>query len=396
MRYSKTTIAAGVVAAIILAGARYVVVVHHSTTQSKPVPATQVTEERKKAGDVQSAEDAVDIYLRAAALIVVDSPSASTLVFPNYPPFNAEWMDLAKDAWEQNRPARELARQARTINQATWANGKDMKFLGKCRKLCYELGDAAAYAQFQGDDAAAIEYVRDVLHLAEILDQKPSLIQVLVAAGCDALATCRLKEISSGVALTADAKDAQRLQVGEARKLIQQLFEQKAPKERINGLEGPDQAYLFASSFKGESAYKKIWETLNRVNAERTMAAMSLACQIFRFEKGRWPQSLDELIPAYVAKVPVDPWGKGKETFGYALITGGLPDGSDRPLVYCRCNSGDGIFYRLHRPEYDYYTDDGTKHVSSLQKHGGQFRDVARWVPATQSTGGPTTQALVP
>ena len=31
--------------------------------------------------------------------------------------------------------------------------------------------------------------------------------------------------------------------------------------------------------------------------------------------------------------LPKDPWGDGKQNFGYVVIKGGLPNGSDRPLV---------------------------------------------------------------
>jgi hypothetical protein len=72
-------------------------------------------------------------------------------------------------------------------------------------------------------------------------------------------------------------------------------------------------------------------EQLKRVDAEQTMAAMSLACHLFMFKNQRWPDSLDELVPAYLPHATLDPWGKSTQTFGYLLARGALPDGSDRP-----------------------------------------------------------------
>jgi hypothetical protein len=92
--------------------------------------------------------------------------------------------------------------------------------------------------------------------------------------------------------------------------------------------------------------------------------------------------------------LPIDPWGDGKQTFGYVLIKGGLPDGSDRPLAYDRCNSADGMFFRVDQPEYGFYNGDGSNLPPAQQKHGGQFWDVASWVPAAKVPGAPTTRPL--
>ncbi len=115
---------------------------------------------------------------------------------------------------------------------------------------------------------------------------------------------------------------------------------------------------------------------------------MSLACQLCRFEKSHWPASLDE-VTAYLPGPPADAWG----ALGYALIKGGLPDGSDRPLVYSHIRSKNGIFYRIDEPQYGFYVDDGTTQPASLRKEGGQFRDVSLWAPAKNKSG-PTTRPL--
>ena len=134
-------------------------------------------------------------------------------------------------------------------------------------------------------------------------------------------------------------------------------------------------------------------ETYNRINTDRALAAMSLACHLYRLDNGDWPKSLDDLR-TYMPGMPVDPWGDGSQTLGYVLIKGGLPDGSDRPLVYSRDGMKDGLFYRNDRPIYSFYRGDGSERPAHDQKQGGQFRDVARWAPAEGRHAAATTQPI--
>jgi hypothetical protein len=99
-------------------------------------------------------------------------------------------------------------------------------------------------------------------------------------------------------------------------------------------------------------------------------------------------------VPNYNAKVPLDPWGDGKQTLGYVLIKGGLPDGKDRPLVFDRCHSRDAMFYRIDEPQYGFYVDDGSGLPLNQRKQGGQFRDVTLWQPRNIPKGQPTVTPL--
>jgi hypothetical protein len=325
--------------------------------------------------------DAATLYLRAAQWITAISPAGSNIGYGSYPPFGAEWDRMAQAAWDSNGAVRRFAHQARFSDQATWpANNKKTPYLNLCRALANDLGDAAMYEHLHGNDAGAIETMEDLLHLTAMLRQNPhkgQLIRLLVAGGIDALIANRLLIIDSKVRLTTDAGDTNDLQVSVARKLIDELLDQQTPKEQFAqvGLSANGSPLMSASSSKS-------WmETMARENAERSFAAMSLACHIFQFENHRWPEHLDELVPNYLPHVSVDPWGNGEQILGYALIKGGLPDGSDRPLVYSRCQSQDGLFYRTDEPEYGFYNRDGSKLPAPQRKHGGQFRDVAEWAP---------------
>jgi hypothetical protein len=332
-------------------------------------------------------DDALALYLHAAAVVKPVGPSNSDYEVPDHPPYGDLWTRLARESWEANGPARDLARQARTRDATRWPTGNDKAVIDKLRKLSCELADDAVYAQTQGDHAAAVELARDGLHLAEALERGPSksVIHMLVGTGISAQSMQRLMVITADIALTRDGKDPKALDVAVARELITHLLDQRDPTKQLVEVLGPKGSPAWSDP---KVSVNSIIETLNRANAERTFAAMSLASHLFRFDTGRWPREVGELTPKYLPRVPVDPWGDGKQTFGYALIKAGLPDGGDRPLVYSRCGSNDGLQYRVDEPQYGFYNAarvrTGTRE-RFLQ--AGQFRDIARW-SKPQAAGG--------
>ena len=74
-------------------------------------------------------------------------------------------------------------------------------------------------------------------------------------------------------------------------------------------------------------------------------------------------------------------------------MIGGLPDGSDRPMVYSRCGSEDGLFYRVDGPQFYFESPRPSDPSPVLRLRRGQFRDVSAWVPGAGS-GEPTTKPL--
>ena len=342
------------------------------------------------------ATDAAELFLQASRAIVTDSPSSSALNYPAYPPMGDAWTAMAAQAWKANGKARDLARQARSSALATWPAGQNLHWLGECRELANDLVDASLYAHLQGQDAAAIELMRDNLHLARLMRKDPpthDLVPQSVAAGIDAAGMYRLLMITSAIRLTADPADGQALQITSARQLIRELLDQQSSESQIRQCLGADYEAVKSDLGEAGTSIAKAAERFNRSNAERTMAAMSLACHLFRTDKGRWPTSLEEILATSLPGVPADPWGDGTQTFAYVLIKGGLPDGSDRPLVYSRCESQDGLFFQIDAPQYGFYASEKEKPLPE-RKRGGQFRDVARWVPVPGRRVWPTTQPL--
>jgi hypothetical protein len=337
------------------------------------------------------AGDAAALYAQANAECKVYSPACTDMTYPDYPPYSPEWQKVEGEAFAANQEAFALAHRAGQMDHADWP--KDIprdktavNYLNPLRNLANQLGDAALYLDLKGEDAQAIGKINDLLHLADLLDggANTEAVQALVATGIRAIAMDRMMVVSSSIRLTKDPADTHGVQLADAQQLVVRLLDRAGADDEMKKISEAD-----VKAMKANYTSQRMIAVFKRIGTERNLAAMSLACHIFFFEHDRWPTSIDELIQNEIANPLIDPFGNGEQSLGYVLIKGGLPDGSDRPLVYSRENSGDGLFFHLDRPEYDYYADDGT----ASKKQGGQFRDVARWVPSKTGTGA-TTQPL--
>ncbi|MGA2229344.1 MAG: sigma-70 family RNA polymerase sigma factor [Tepidisphaeraceae bacterium] len=332
--------------------------------------------------------DAVDLYARAAKSLTVDSPQATSLVFPEFPPSSPQWQAVEAAAWQADAGARDLVHQASSIATVNWPapGAANLSYYNQLRNLANHMGDSAVYADIKGNDADAVKIIRDLIHLSDLLKhsahQQP--LPMLVGVGIKALALYDLDMITSGIILTGDSKNTRDLQVADARELISDLLDE--PDVTKDYLRAMDAAYSTQPQNMAPNR-ERATETLKRASADQTMAAMSLACHVFKFETGRWPQTLDELVPTYLPHAVIDPWGDGKQTYGYVLVKGALPDGSDRPLVYDRYNSSDGLHYLTNHIEFAFYVTDGSTRSMQQQKHYGQFRDVTRWEPVKDFNG---------
>jgi hypothetical protein len=349
--------------------------------------------------------DAWPLYAQAAARIGEGNklgiwcPAASNLEYNGFPPFPPEWHRLMKASWDFNGAAREQIHAARAIETIHWPakikDGKvEVRYLNLLRNIANEVADAALYEHVTGHDADAVESLRDLFHLADLIDADPEElpVQLLVAVGIRAIALDRLNIITSEVSLTADGANLVPLQADTVRLLIRQSFTVEGPSKLLTTVLKNESAIAQRENFKPmESAsIDRLTITLNRLWMERNLTAMALACHLYHFEKSRWPAATADLLP-YLPAAPVDASGP----MGYVLIKAGRPDGADRPLVYSRNRAGakDELFYRVDEPQFGYYTQDGSDRPATLQRPGGQFRDVTLW-PAVRPKPSATTQAM--
>jgi hypothetical protein len=130
--------------------------------------------------------------------------------------------------------------------------------------------------------------------------------------------------------------------------------------------------------------YPRLSEQDTRLLAERRMAAVSLAAQLYRVDHaGRWPRKLDELVPAYLPASPVDPFRADGGPLSY-LITKNTGDGAERPLVYSV--SSDGVENTQAKPAivppeplYSWVSRSSAGGAESPD----QWRDLSRFIPPT-------------
>ncbi|HEV7279590.1 MAG TPA: hypothetical protein VGN57_05200 [Pirellulaceae bacterium] len=83
--------------------------------------------------------------------------------------------------------------------------------------------------------------------------------------------------------------------------------------------------YLYINTAMQLPALQVGFSASCRAQSEAALAETSLACERFRRAEGRWPQTLAELVPQYLAEVPLD--AQGDDRLSYR------PDGDDA-IVY--------------------------------------------------------------
>lgn len=145
---------------------------------------------------VPDAQNAWPKFMGAVAALkpFVDSPRNSVLEYPGYPPRGQEWEKLAAASEAANAKAFALARKARDAPSAQLR--QDVSDLAKIfsdvayndgRTLANVVADGAEFAHLRGDDAEAVERVRDVLHLGGSMRRDPFKISQLVGIGIEAV-----------------------------------------------------------------------------------------------------------------------------------------------------------------------------------------------------------------
>jgi len=127
-------------------------------------------------------------------------------------------------------------------------------------------------------------------------------------------------------------------------------------------------------------------ETSFRAIADRRVTAIDLALQLYRADHQHWPQSLDELVPAYVPRLPLDPYHDDARPIGYIIIKN--PGQPDRPLLYFDAGRTEDVQIS-DEPMYGWQAEQRSPFkVTSPDIR--QYRDVSRFYPSA------TTQGVIP
>lgn len=97
----------------------------------------------------------------------------------------------------------------------------------------------------------------------------------------------------------------------------------------------PRPAPRLSRPFSGNTYLARYVETDLRGRMCWHMTAVSLAAQLYRADhNGRWPATIDALVPAYLPAVPIDPLGPTGQKMRLHIVKNALPNGADRVLVY--------------------------------------------------------------
>jgi hypothetical protein len=348
----------------------------------------------------QPAQDAYAIYMRAGGLLRPDNaknimaPAASPVHFPEYPPNSDQWVRMEKQDYDLHAQVRELVHEAGLLAHANWPpfdrQHPNFDYLNNLRNTANEIADAAVYQSvILKNQPAAFASIGDLLNLANLLKNQPgeNLARMLLGVGIEDIAANRLLIITAGVTITEDPANKNDLPLATATQWVARLLDHPtAEAELEQAIQGEGMPVWAVIVLTTNSSLSHLRQNIHKVQTERDFAAMSLTAHVYRDKLGRWPQNLQELSTE-LPRAPVDPWGDGKQTLGYVLIAGGLPDGSDRPLVYSRDGVTRQLFFRTDGPCYSF----------APSSEGGQFRDVAGWSRAEnhpQPTTQPTTQPL--
>jgi len=150
-----------------------------------------------------------------------------------------------------------------------------------------------------------------------------------------------------------------------------------------------DYARVLSSNLLGGSGMGRAIQQDMRLRSERGMSAVSLAAQVYRADHGgAWPASIEPMVPRYLPRVPRDAMAAGNPPLGYVLVKGGLPDGSDRPLVYSVGTNGvDDTANGATPPPTPCY---------DWQNNRDEWRDLTRWTPYLGTTRPATAPTAAP
>jgi hypothetical protein len=133
------------------------------------------------------------------------------------------------------------------------------------------------------------------------------------------------------------------------------------PRELVNDVLLPSLSRYFAAT--------------ERVLAESRLLRTMLAVRLFRGAHGRWPASVDELVPEFLTATPLSPARRDGARVEFVVLPSGRPDGADRPMVYVSMGNDS------NPPPQDRAVGwtSGMTGNRRIDEAGRQWRDVEAW-----------------
>lgn len=332
-----------------------------------------------KYDDVADEQNAASHIRAAWAAYVPSARSGAAIGTP-------AWQTAAQTEVTANAQALALARQARAFERVCWIRptpGSNLPVIPQytnASTFCRLLQSAALLHHQQGEEKQAIECWRDIEHIQRMMGKDSST-----------LITGLICMIESGIGSDAMIRIAPELRFGspggldpaDARTLMRELldtdpiknavargfrfegvsatnFALTADKQACAGMLRPgfimamnrnvtlmqraaDECEHLRYSPPAKSPPASTpnlfnWYTPQFTNVaqdiiqevlRRRLTAVTIALSLHRHETGRFPASLQELVPGYLPSVPMDPRNEDKTPLGYLVA-----DGGRRPMLY--------------------------------------------------------------
>jgi hypothetical protein len=298
-----------------------------------PLP---VRDEENAAAYLKAAIDAIDRRN--------ECPASSTLTYPDSPPFGSAWENLASKSVAASAKTFPLARRARAFDRFDWgtqykkpATAVLLPYLNNARELANTLGDAALYSHLHGDDATALETMRDLRHAGGSLEGEYFLVSHLVRVGIEGLAQQRLQTIAAGLRVGPenDAADpltllpttlpaARRASKAQVRTLIRELLDERGLAESLKtAFAGERAVQLDVTEWMGQTT--KVTRPMFTLDGLRMLKQDEILMEAAG--KPNWPAAQafmaaasDKRTPGSVIGGPTPPASAKKQAADYTRI----------------------------------------------------------------------------
>lgn len=295
------------------------------------------------------------------------------------------WQNMAQTEVAANATALALVRQARPFDRVCWARptpGASLPIIPQFNNVsnfARVLHAAAILHHQQGQETQAVECWRDIEHMQRMIGKDGhTLIAGLISMIESSIGTDAIIRIAP----TLRFGDAGGLDPADARSLIRELLDTDPLKHAVaegfhfeglsasNYVLGGDlektpwlvrPAYLMSMNRRMVAMtaaaddcehlrylpiapppkptqtpfdyaipqFRNVSHDLIHETLRRRVAAVTVAVSLYPHETGRFPASLEQLVPQYLPNVPMDPRTQDQTPLGYLLAEDGR-----RPLLY--------------------------------------------------------------
>jgi hypothetical protein len=195
------------------------------------------------------------------------------------------------------------------VNGSKAFNARHNNDLSAGKQIALAMAEEGRLADLQNNPAAAATNYLAVTKLGIDLERGGVLIDMLVAIACESIGTTRLKEEIPKLTAQQSAAFARELEQLEAgREPIEKILENEDAFQRSQEQHGFIRAFIERVIERRMllNIRQKAVSNYNQYRQQTLKMEMKLAAHAFELEKGSPPKSWNDLIPAYLQRIPLD------------------------------------------------------------------------------------------